>query len=165
MNGEINVDSEPGVGSRFEIIIPLKTNASSAIHKAIQQTDKSESKKPIGKVLIVEDFKPNIVVAGSILHSLGYKYDVAETGQQAINMHIENNYKVILMDIQMPIMDGYEATRAIREYEKNMNITPALIIGLTAYASTTSRKKCIEAGMDGYIAKPFKSQDLVNAIG
>lgn len=115
-----------------------------------------------GQVLIFEDNPVNQIVTRKLLESAGYEVDVAENGKIGIEMYEKSSYDIIIMDIQMPVMDGYEATKAIRAMSGNKSGTP--IIALTANAFTEDREKCLAAGMDDYIAKPFKPNELFEAI-
>ncbi len=116
-----------------------------------------EAKKPF--ILLVEDYPANIMVATSILDILGVTYEIANNGREAVAKIREKKFDLVLMDVQMPIMDGYAATTTIREHEKGLNHrTP--IIGVTAHALKGDRDRCIEAGMDDYISKPFAFEEL-----
>lgn len=110
------------------------------------------------RVLLVEDNLINQKVALNHLKKLGVKADVAKNGKIATAKASETIYDVIFMDVQMPVMDGYEATRCIREME-NLSQQPK-IVGLTAFAMKGDREKCLKAGMNNYISKPFQREDL-----
>ena len=114
------------------------------------------------KILIVEDNPVNQEVAKGVLQQLGCNFEVAENGVQAVKHVKESDFDAILMDCQMPIMDGYQATRAIRTYEKNCSLNPTCIIALTANALKGDREKCLDAGMDDYLSKPFSPNELFN---
>ena len=110
------------------------------------------------KLLLVEDTPINLKLVQHQVRLLGYQWDCAENGRQAIEKLAENDYDIVLMDCQMPVMDGYQATRALREREgANRHI---VVIGMTAYAMAGDREKCIEAGMDDYLSKPVMIKDL-----
>lgn len=109
------------------------------------------------RVLLVEDNPVNQKVALLILRKLGLRADVAANGLEALNALEGSNYDVVLMDIQMPVMDGLEATRKIRAIWAERSIK---IIAITAHALDFTREDCIAAGMDGYITKPIKMEDL-----
>lgn len=111
------------------------------------------------KILLVEDNEVNKMLAVELLQKADYHVSVANNGQEALEMLDEEIFDCVLMDCQMPIMDGYEATRAIR---KNGNTIP--IIALTANAMSGDREKCIDAGMNDYISKPFKFEELLYAL-
>jgi CheY-like chemotaxis protein len=110
------------------------------------------------KILLVEDNIFNQKVALGILKKLGFDADVANNGQEAINMLSNVQYDVIFMDCQMPVMDGYQATQVIRQQEGAERHTP--IIAMTANAMEGDRQRCLEATMDDYMSKPFKLQTL-----
>jgi CheY-like chemotaxis protein len=116
----------------------------------------TDSSEPV--LLLVEDNKINQVVASALLKEAGVTFDIAENGEEAIsklNAKQNNPYKLILMDCQMPIMDGYQATQAIRQGEAGETYNRVSIIALTANAMQGDREKCIAAGMDDYLTKPL----------
>lgn len=112
------------------------------------------------KILLVEDNEGNVMVATILLDNFGLAYDVAYNGHEAVNKATNERYNAILMDVSMSGMCGLEATRSIRAYEEQNGIPRTSIIGMTAHALRGDREKCLEAGMDDYIAKPYKPQDL-----
>lgn len=112
------------------------------------------------KILIVEDYAPNVMVVEEYLNWFGYSYDVAENGLIALQKYKTHKYHAILMDIQMADMDGFTATNEIRDYEKANNLPRIKIIGMTAFALGSDRERCLKAGMDEYIPKPFNSEEL-----
>jgi len=114
-----------------------------------------------GKILLVEDDFINQKIAQTLLSKTGLIVDIAENGQQAINLWQHREYHLILMDCRMPVMDGYDATKAIRELETDTH-TP--IIALTANGSLEDRQRCINAGMNEVITKPFKRELLIKSI-
>jgi len=111
------------------------------------------------KILLVEDNEVNKLFAFELLQGADYQVSVANNGQVALEMLGKEIFDCVLMDCQMPVMDGYEATRTIR---KNGNTIP--IIALTANAMSGDRKKCIDAGMNDYISKPFKLKELLSVL-
>ncbi|MEM9401173.1 MAG: response regulator [Pseudomonadota bacterium] len=113
-----------------------------------------------GRILLAEDNAVNQMVAVGILQHLGLDPVVANNGQEAVDMFIADDFDVILMDCQMPVLDGFKATQAIREWEKRHQHERIPIIALTANAMATDRQLCIYAGMDDYLAKPFKPEEL-----
>ncbi len=114
-------------------------------------------------ILVVEDNQVNQLVAYRTLEKLGYMADIACDGKEAVSKSMENQYALIFMDCQMPGMDGYEATRWIREKE-NVTGKRTPIIALTANATSNDREKCMACGMDDFISKPFKRSDLTEII-
>lgn len=168
MDGEIRVESEPGKGSTFHFTVWLgrseknqleHLSASEPVARPVQEGPQSDQLR----VLLAEDNPVNQKLACILLQKAGYDVEVANTGKEAIDkfIHDPRRYGWILMDVQMPGMDGLEATRAIRTWEKDE--TPANripIIAMTAQAVDGDREKCLEAGMDDYISKPI-SKDIV----
>lgn len=114
------------------------------------------------KILLVEDTRINQKVVLNQLESLGFEADCANNGQEALDKMTVKEYKIVFMDCQMPVLDGYDATRAIRHREGDRRHT--VVIGLTAYAMEGDRQKCLAAGMDDYLTKPVSVQDLQRAI-
>ncbi|MEI7475324.1 MAG: response regulator [bacterium] len=114
------------------------------------------------KILLVEDNITNQKLTAKVLNNCGYICDIANNGREAINAYNAVNYDLILMDCQMPVMDGYEATMIIREMEHNEKHIP--IIAMTANALEGDEEKCLISGMDGYITKPINQKTLISEI-
>jgi CheY-like chemotaxis protein len=162
MGGELTAASTLGLGSEFVVHLPLvkdKTLKTLTLSEPQSQAFTHASHR----ILLVEDSSANVLVAGYFLEAFGYAYDVAEDGRTAVD-YIEsgNTYGAILMDVQMPGLDGIEATKLIRAFEarqaKSSQRVP--IIAMTAHAMTSDRERCMTAGMDDYIAKPFNPEIL-----
>jgi PAS domain S-box-containing protein len=115
-------------------------------------------------ILLVEDNNINQKIVIQILNKLGYSADVAANGREAVNILETKTYDIVLMDIQMPEMDGLEATGIIRDEKSNVINHKVPVIAMTAHAIKGDREKCIKAGMNGYISKPVKSEDLISVI-
>lgn len=115
-------------------------------------------------VLVAEDHPVNQELIHTVLKKLGCKSTLADNGAVAFERYMSNRFDLILMDCQMPIMDGYEATRKIRQLEAENHLPAIPIIAMTANALSGDRERCIEEGMSDYIAKPFKQQALVTLI-
>ncbi len=116
-------------------------------------------------VLVVEDNNLNAKFASAILKRLNYNVDWATDGKIGVEKFLENNYDLILMDIQMPFLNGLEATAEIRKYEKQMEVeNPVPIIAITAFAFEHDKQNCLDAGMDDYLTKPYRPQDLIDII-
>jgi PAS domain S-box-containing protein len=163
-NGRITVRSEEHRGSTFITLIPYTIGKSSAVTKS-SQTAKTIIDNEITKelyVLLVEDNDINRLYAKSILKNWNCQVDIAENGLVAIEKVKNKDYDVVLMDVQMPVMDGYEATKTIRMMDPPKNATP--IVALTANATKKDIEKCITAGMNDYLAKPFTPDDLHRKI-
>ena len=116
-------------------------------------------------VLLVEDEEVNQIMGRTLLEKMGCEVDVAANGQQAIIEYQKKKYDIIFMDCKMPVMDGFDATKEIREYENSKgdgNYTP--IVALTSKVMTGDKALCINAGMDDYIAKPIRKEKVCTAI-
>lgn len=123
------------------------------------ETPTSPRQETVGRILIAEDNNINQFITKKLVESAGYTADVVVNGREATEAIKRQEYALILMDCQMPEMDGYEATIKIREYEANC-WRHTLIIALTACAMTGEREKCLQAGMDDYMTKPALKIDL-----
>jgi CheY-like chemotaxis protein len=116
------------------------------------------------RVLVVEDELINQMVCRQVLQKMGIEVAVAENGQQAIDAVTSDRFDLLLMDCQMPVMDGYLATRSIRATEQAQGLPRLPIVALTAHAMRGDREACIEAGMDDYLSKPFEISDLQDKL-
>ncbi len=116
------------------------------------------------RVLVVEDNPVNRLVACATLEKAGYKVEVATNGVEAVAAVKDDEFQLVLMDIQMPEMDGLEATRVIREMEAEQDGRPLPIIALTAHALEEERERCLNAGMNDFLAKPFRAEDLLGLL-
>ncbi|NOY49008.1 MAG: response regulator [Chlorobi bacterium] len=116
------------------------------------------------RILLVENDEMNIKFVKIVLDRLGHKTDIAVNGQLGIGFYKKNKYDLILMDLEMPEMNGLDATIQIREYEAANNLPPVKIIAVTAYAMETDRQSCFDAGMDNFLAKPFLVEELTDLI-
>lgn len=161
LNGRIEVKSEPGLGSCFSVFIPFEVVDSKDqglpdnvfALPAKEKTDLKEFSHK--KLLLVEDNKVNQKVTLGILKKLSLSADVAENGKEAVAKVKEGDYDLIFMDCQMPIMNGYDATDLIRQYEKETNRSHVPIVAMTANAMPGDKEKCFVAGMDDYLSKPI----------
>jgi CheY-like chemotaxis protein/HPt (histidine-containing phosphotransfer) domain-containing protein len=122
-----------------------------------------ESLRPLS-ILLAEDVEANRMVVRSYLQNTPYRLDVAENGEIACRKFSQGSYDLILMDIQMPVMDGCDASRWIRKWEKKKRKKPVTIIALTAHSVGSGTKNCLEAGCDSYLGKPVRKHDLLTAI-
>lgn len=157
--GRIEVHSQEHVGSTFTVYIPYAVGSTKASRQTSQHVANSMAIKTQDvRVLLVEDNDINRLYAKSILQTWKCNTDIAENGLIAIEKLKNNSYDVILMDVQMPVMDGYEATKAIRRMPHPTGITP--IVALTANATKIDVEKCLAAGMNDYLSKPFTPEDL-----
>ncbi len=158
MHGRIGVISAPGDGSTFWVELNF-----SRAEQARQQP--AENKTLTGHVMLVEDNPVNQMIAKKMLEKLSLSYQLAENGEQAFElMQGAQDFSLILMDCQMPVMDGYTATRAIRQYENESQQTHTPIIAMTANTMQNDREACLQAGMDDYIAKPVVQDALQQVL-
>jgi len=164
MDGSITVTSVINQGSSFVLHLKLPVQASDSDSEKHYQENiiylDMQANSETLPILLVEDYEANILVATLIFKNFGYPYEVARNGEEALERFVTGKYSIILMDVEMPIMGGYETTARIRELEKEKGSLPVAIIAMTAHAMKGDREKCIDAGMDDYIAKPFNPHQL-----
>lgn len=165
--GKVGLTSELGVGSCFKIELPCTPFSSADNHEQLAITSElqyppvQELASPTPLILLVEDNEANISMLSPYLEAKGYKILLAQDGEEAINMAITHHPDLILMDIQMPGMDGIEAMRQIR---LDPNLVNVPIIVLTALVMTGDRHRCLQAGANEYLAKPMKLKQLTATI-
>ncbi len=202
MHGEISVESTPGAGSTFSFtarfMLHSTQNSEEQSARPLSQGQRELTEQSAhdnhpsvatARILLVEDNPVNQEVAQAILEILGYHIDISTTGREAVSAVFRTTYDLILMDCQMPEMDGYEATRIIREREKQFSVLslqssvsddasqrtslitdnrqPTFripIIAMTANAMTGDRERCLAAGMDDYISKPFTQEQIAKIL-
>ncbi len=165
MGGDVVCSSQPGQGSVFGFTADLPATQAPETATGQVATGESGGRSDLegrlsGKVLLAEDNAVNALVARSYLEQFGLAVDCVENGRQALERAVTGNYDLILMDCQMPEMDGFEATRRVRAHEKTLGLEPASVVALTANAVRGDRERCLDAGMDDYLAKPFRSAEL-----
>ncbi|PID78949.1 hypothetical protein CSB20_12560 [bacterium DOLZORAL124_64_63] len=168
MGGQISVESEEGVGSRFSYILPMRAGAGRNLEQA-EEDRPDESPVPDQarvaeglRILLAEDNPVNQLYARRVLQQMGADPICVANGQEALQRVQENTFDLVLMDCQMPKMDGYEATRRIRQLGGVYQDLP--IIALTAFAMSEDRDICLAAGMNDYVTKPVDRSLLVAAI-
>ncbi|MBW8734494.1 MAG: response regulator [Asticcacaulis sp.] len=160
LGGGISVESRLGEGSAFTVTLPLPVAETDALAAEPARPETVAAAGDRRAALLVEDHDPNVLVATSFLDSFGFDTDVAGNGLEAFEKAKAKAYDVVLMDVQMPGMNGFDATQLIRQYERHQGRTPMRIIGMTAHAMAGDRERCLAAGMDDYIAKPFEPKAL-----
>lgn len=166
MGGKIEVKSRKDVGTSFSFNIILDRGKKYSSIDVMDRRDKNIGNLKINKrlnILIVEDDKASQMVIYNLFRKNGHISDIANNGREALRMIENKNYDLILMDIQMPVMDGIETTKIIRKSEENAD-KHIPIIALTAYALKGDREKLLGVGMDSYISKPFNVQDLLQTV-
>jgi PAS domain S-box-containing protein len=171
MGGQIRADSEPGVGSRFTVELPLERVGSRADDEAARaspmaddETDRAGAAMAGMRILVAEDHPTNRRVIELILGPLGLELIMAADGQEAVEAFRPGAFDLVLMDMQMPRLDGLAATRAIRRLEREAAAAPTPIAMLTANAMAEHRQMALEAGADHHIAKPFTPDSLFAGV-
>jgi len=163
LGGELSVESEPGQGSTFHFDIPVKVAVQPDDAQPLVENDKSACSFN-GKILVVEDNKTNQMMMKIILNELGLEVDIANDGLEAIEFFKKNRYALILMDENMPNMNGIEASRKIIELQNSNDFDDVPIIALTADAVEGSREKFLQAGMKEYLTKPLSEEELIQVL-
>ncbi len=179
MEGEIRFDSTPDSGTTFHVLLSLPA---APAHAAVHGQSSTESFPANLQVLLVEDNEINRMITAFLLESEGHSVDEAANGMLALEMIAEHQYDVILMDVQMPVMDGLTACTALRSTQhggsagellagelgdrlrRNVEGRDIPVIALTAHAMATDRERCLKAGMNDYITKPVTREDLLRAF-
>lgn len=168
MGGTIQVESERGKGSKFEVILPFEIASEEEVKDSyVKKEEKPYNRSKEKRILLAEDNELNAEIAITILEENGFKVERAEDGCKCMELFSEKPagyYSTILMDIQMPNMDGYTASRKIRGMERE-DAKAIPIIALTANAFDEDRNKAFAAGMNGHIAKPIDVGRMVRTIG
>ena len=166
MGGEIDVVSTPGAGSRFWFVVPLRNAEPGAVLPAptlatLGAEQRLQTKHAGTRVLLADDEPVTVEVSRALLEELGFVVEVAEDGQQALEMARQSPYALILMDMQMPVLNGMDSTRAIRADSLNRD-TP--ILGMTANAFAEDRQACLDAGMNVHLSKPVDPEMLYETL-
>ncbi len=163
MGGDIAAASAPQAGSTFTLALPFRLGVEEKKTPAAESIGPQDGHR--GTVLVVDDYPPNVMVASLMLEHLGFDVDVAPDGADALDKVAMRTspYTAILMDVQMPEMDGFETTRRVREIESEKGFRH-YIIGVTAHALAGDRERCLEAGMDQYMSKPVHPDILAQKL-
>ncbi|MEL6823461.1 MAG: response regulator, partial [Calditrichota bacterium] len=159
LEGQITLKSNPGMGSSFKVLLPMETK-----HSAKQKNIETTSTKPEFNlnILVVEDNRMNQQLIKKVLAACGCDVTVANNGEKALKIFQKNSFDLILMDLQMPVMGGIEATKKIRKLEIPSEKTP--IVALTANVTHKDRAACFEAGMDAFLGKPLFRPELYKIL-
>ena len=165
MNGRIHVSSTVGEGATFTVMLPLEMAPSQNQADGVAESDSVQADSelvfmPQKAILLVEDYYPNVLVVTAMLEQFGYHCEVAHDSAEALKKLQNKRYALILMDIQLPGTDGMETSRRIRAVEKTLQHTPTPIIAVTAFAMAGDRERCLQAGIDDYLTKPFLPEAL-----
>ncbi|WP_372745080.1 response regulator [Lutibacter sp.] len=161
-NGEINVESKFGIGSVFKMTLPFKVDITKVDDKLNGEILPEDINLNLN-ILLVEDNKTNQLLATTRLERWQCVVDVANNGIEGVKKVQKNNYDIILMDIQMPVMDGYEAAKIIKN-DLSSEAAQTPIIAMTAYTSEDDLKRALDAGMSDYVLKPFKKEELFKIL-
>jgi signal transduction histidine kinase/AmiR/NasT family two-component response regulator len=163
MGGRIWVESQVGRGSSFHFIVRVRPDVrSDGEQKPAEEIFKKSARS--ARVLLAEDNEINQKVALEFLQMRGHHVRIANNGKDVLEAVAAEQFDIILMDVQMPVMDGFQATAAIREKERINRRSHIPIVAMTGYAMKGDRQRCLDAGMDGYICKPIRSQELFEAV-
>jgi CheY-like chemotaxis protein/anti-sigma regulatory factor (Ser/Thr protein kinase) len=163
MQGRIEVESRPDHGSCFTVTLPLPW-LGSAVEAPAQAPSDIGARASAPRVLAAEDNSINRLVLRTLLGQFGVEPTIVENGAQAVEAWLGGDWDVILMDVQMPVLDGFGAARAIRAREAAEGLSRTPIIALTANAMPHQRDECLASGMDGFVAKPIDVRALISAL-
>lgn len=161
MHGQIRVDSRENEGTWFTVLLPLPADSNAGEDTATPAAPGESAAHRSCRILLVEDNRVNQIVASGLLQKMGHEVDHADNGERALAALALKPYDLVLMDCQMPVMDGYEATRRIRQ---NPQWSGLPVIAVTANVMAGDRDECLAAGMDDYITKPYSRKVLSDMI-
>jgi CheY-like chemotaxis protein len=166
MGGYIAVQSELGHGSSFSFSLSFAPATAPVLSVSASNTLQSKSLQSLrnswqgAHILLAEDTMTNQEVMKAMLHGFGCDVDIVVNGAQALDVLKSSHYDLVLMDCQMPEMDGFEATTQFRQYEKQQGLPRVPIVAVTASVLNDERAACLACGMDDVLAKPFKRKEL-----
>ena len=171
----MGISKEINEHQHFDLLLnkPIKQslllNAISTVQQSADRSEynmqkKNKTEQLLGRILFVDDNIVNQHVGKAMLSSIGLEYKQVSNGLEAFECIKDESFDLVLMDCQMPVMDGYVATKKIREYEQELGNKKITIVALTANAMQGDREKCLEAGMDDYLSKPYNTKDLANKL-
>ncbi|MFO7802787.1 MAG: response regulator, partial [Desulfovermiculus sp.] len=157
MDGNLSIESQPEQGTSVQVILPVGLPAEYSRNQH-EDNGPGYSERHGLHVLLAEDEPSNGLFIQKLMQNYGHQVTVAENGKDVLELLDQNDFDCVLMDIQMPVMDGVEATKKIRSSNQDFKDIP--IIALTAYAMTGDRERLLEQGLDDYIAKPVERDEL-----
>jgi len=163
MGGSLHVESEEGVGSCFHLLVPLRSQSSSHSQKSLDESEPTTWTGPVLDILLAEDNPINSQLIKTVLKNMGHKVTVVDNGKGALEALNTKSFNLLLMDIQMPVMDGTSALKAIRKFEQNSG-NHLIVIAITAYASIGDQEKYLKMGFDGYLSKPIRTKELFDEL-
>ncbi|MBF0141151.1 MAG: CHASE domain-containing protein [Magnetococcales bacterium] len=163
MGGRIGVESQPGQGSRFSFTLPVRLANAAALPPPPQEVSGTTNTKGL-RILLAEDVEENQILFEAYLMQTPHQVTIVNDGQEAIARVKEGVFDVVFMDVQMPRMDGYSATRHIRQWERDTGRTPMKIIALSAHALEQETQRSLEAGCDFYLTKPLHKKKLLEVL-
>ncbi len=161
MGGSLAIESEPGVGTMVYCHLPFDPAVASAVEDRPKAAQDSDGKG----VLVVDDEELSRFTAGRCLEKAGYRVDTADSGEKALELLARRAYDAVLLDIQMPGINGLEVARTVRTVPEFSHVARTQLIALTAHAMTGDRERFLAAGLDDYLAKPFDFKDLLAVLG
>jgi CheY-like chemotaxis protein len=171
MGGHIIVSSEVGKGSTFSFTVRFSPAPSAAdgeqavsLPEAVQLPAAADGTGPATRILIAEDSEDNLFLIKAYLKGSGCEVDEARNGQEAVDKVLAGNFDLVLMDLQMPVMDGFQATGRIRDWEKENKRPPLPILALTAHALAEYGPRTVQAGCTAHLTKPISKATLLEAI-
>ncbi|MBF0622945.1 MAG: transporter substrate-binding domain-containing protein [Magnetococcales bacterium] len=170
MGGRLHLKSKLGDGSQFTFLAPLTRIASKSHPETVGDKKASEliehvPHEPMNiNILLVDDTPENLMVIQAFLENTPCRLDIAKNGAEAVEKFINGVFDLVLMDIQMPVMDGYEATRKIRAWERDLAVDPTPVIALTAHALQEEVKQIHDAGCDLHLTKPIRKKRLIETL-
>ncbi|MBF0421334.1 MAG: PAS domain S-box protein, partial [Magnetococcales bacterium] len=163
MGGRIGVESQPGQGSRFFFTLPVRLANAAALPPPPQEVSGTTNTKGL-RILLAEDVEENQILFEAYLMQTPHQVTIVNDGQEAIARVQEGMFDVVFMDVQMPKLDGYSATRHIRQWERNTGRAPVKIIALSAHALEQETQRSLEAGCDFYLTKPLHKKKLLEVL-
>jgi CheY-like chemotaxis protein len=157
--GKIQVKSTLGKGSEFFFVLTFPKVKSEVVARQSESFKPTKPSRSLS-VLLCEDNRMNQLLAAKVIENFGFELDIANNGQEGLDLLAKKKYDLVLMDLQMPVKDGYQTTVHIRQ-ELKMDIP---IIAMTAHSLVGEQTKCFDLGMNAYVAKPFKQKELIDKI-
>jgi len=163
MGGTVELESTEGTGSTFHLLIPLQRRIDDISEKPLSEIVPSSASVPALNILLAEDNQINVQFIKTVLENLGHKVMIAENGKVALDHLNTNVFDLVFMDIQMPVINGIDVLKTLRELER-LGGNHQTVIALTAYALMGDREKYLKMGFDGYLKKPFRIKELVKEL-